>query len=141
MQRLMSALSLCLLLLLAGCAGTGSSREDAIELVPGSPKDVLTAGHRYFMFTLNTPARVVLESQTFPGDSAVSPAGQLLAANGELIERDWDSGRNGNFRIERQLEPGIWYLHVTTPHASPASYGSMESDYRYTVLLRVDRNP
>ncbi|MGR2740825.1 PPC domain-containing protein [Billgrantia sp. Q4P2] len=141
MKRFVSSLSLMLLLSLTGCAGTWDPLDSATELVPGRAYEVMSAGHRYFTFTLDAPARVVLESHTFPGDTGlVEPAGQLLDANGRMVERDWVSGRNGNFRIERQLEPGTWYLRVTTPHASPSSFGTMERDYRYSVTLRVDRN-
>ncbi|MCE8034892.1 hypothetical protein EKK97_01770 [Billgrantia tianxiuensis] len=141
MNRILSALLLGSLLLLTGCAGTWDPRDSATELVPGRSYEAMTAGQRYFTFTLDAPARVVLESHTFPGDTGlVEPAGQLLDANGQVVERDWNSGRNGNFRIERQLEPGVWYLRVTTPHASPSSFGTMERDYRYSVTLRIDRN-
>ncbi|NIC07067.1 hypothetical protein [Billgrantia bachuensis] len=138
MKRFMS--SLLLTLLLAGCAGMGDPRDSATELVPGHAHEVMTPGHRYFTFTLDAPARVVLESHTFPGDAgSVAPAGQLLDADGQLVVRDWNSGRNSNFRIERQLEAGTWYLRVTTPHTSPGSLGMMERDYRYSVTLKVDR--
>jgi hypothetical protein len=141
-NRFVSSLLVFSLLLLAGCAGTNDPWDSAPELVPGRPFEVMTPGHRYFTFTLRSPARVVLESQTFPGDAGLAaPAGQLLDASGQLVERDWTSGRNGNFRIERRLEASTWYLRVTTPHASPGSFGMMERDYRYSVLLRVDRTP
>lgn len=138
MKRFVS--SLLLILLLAGCVGMGDPRDSATELVPGHAYEVMTPGHRYFTFTLDAPARVVLESHTFPGDAGpVAPAGQLLDADGQLVMRDWNSGRNSNFRIERQLEAGTWYLRVTTPHTSPGSFGMMERDYRYSVTLKVDR--
>lgn len=141
MKRLISSLSLILLLILAGCAGTWNPRDNATELVPGRSYEVMTAGQRYFTFTLDVPARVVLESHTFAWDvGLVAPAGQLLDVSGQVVERDWNSGRDGNFRIERQLEPGTWFLRVTTPHASPSSFGMMERDYRYSVTLRVDRS-
>ncbi|MCE9684555.1 hypothetical protein [Halomonas alkalisoli] len=139
MTRVTGLLLLSLLLLLTGCAGTSDPRDGAIELVPGRPYEVMTPGQRYFTFTLEAPARVVLESQTFPGEtSVISPAGQLLDANGELVERDWISGTDSNFRIERRLEAGTWYLRVTNPHARPSAFGFVERDYRYSVLLRVD---
>ncbi|QOR37269.1 hypothetical protein HNO52_01175 [Billgrantia diversa] len=140
MKRFVSSLPL-ILLLMTGCAGMGDPRDNAIELMPGHPYEVMTPGHRYFTFILNAPARVVLESHTFPGDTGVvAPAGQLLDADGQLVERDWNSGHNSNFRIERQLEAGTWYLRVTTPHASLGSFGMMERDYRYSVTLRVDKS-
>ncbi|QTP53458.1 hypothetical protein HNO51_01440 [Billgrantia sulfidoxydans] len=140
MKRLITSLPLILLLLLAGCAGMGDPRDSATELEPGRFYEVMTPGHRYYTFTLDAPARVVLESHTFPGDTGiVAPAGQLLDADGQVVERDWNSGRNSNFRIERRLEAGTWYLRVTTPHASPGSFGMMERDYRYSVTLKVDR--
>lgn len=140
MSRLVFSLTL-ILLLLAGCAGNGDPRERATALEPGRPHQVLTAGQRLFTFTLQSPARVVVESQTFPGDAgAVSPAGQLIDADGQIVARDWTSGEHSNFRIERDLEAGTWYLRVMTPHASPASYGFMDRDYQYTVLLRIETN-
>lgn len=140
MKRFLSSLPL-ILLLLAGCAGTWDPRDGATELVPGRSYEVMTAGHRYFTFTLNAPARVVLESHTFAWDvGLVAPAGQLLDVNGQVIERDWNSGRDGNFRIERQLDAGTWFLRVTTPHASLGSFGMLERDYQYSVTLNIDRN-
>ncbi|MGQ4880580.1 hypothetical protein ACOJCM_18610 [Billgrantia sp. LNSP4103-1] len=143
MNRVVPSLSLLLLLLLlTGCASTGDPLHSATELEPGRRHEVLTAGHRHFTFTLAEPANVVIESQTFPGEGGmISPAGQLLDAEGRLVARDWTSGQHSNFRIERRLDAGTWYLRVTTPHANLASFGSMEQDYRYSVLLRVDRNP
>ncbi|MCE9661875.1 hypothetical protein LY622_00320 [Halomonas sp. M5N1S17] len=136
-----TGLLLLSLLLLTACAGTSDPRDLAIELRPDRPFEVMTPGQRYFTFTLEAPARVVLESQTFPGETGlVSPAGQLLDANGELVERDWTSGTDSNFRIERRLEAGTWYLRVTNPHARPSAFGFMDRDYRYSVLLRVERD-
>ncbi|WP_104203344.1 hypothetical protein [Billgrantia saliphila] len=131
-----------ILLLLTGCATGGDLRDGAYVLEPGRPYQVLTAGQRYFSFTLEAPAHVVLESQTFPGDAGVvSPAGQLLDADGQIVARDWTSGEDSNFRIERDLEAGTWYLRVTTPHAGPSSYGVIGRDYQYVVLMTlVDEN-
>ncbi len=39
-------------------------------------------------------------------------AGELLDANCVQIERDNDSGGRGNFRIERNLQPGTYYIAV-----------------------------
>lgn len=131
---------LILLLLLTGCAGMSDPRDNAIVLTPGQPFEVMSTGMRYFTFTLQEPARVVLESETFPWDTALgAPAGQLLDTNGVVVERDWHSGIDGNFRIDRQLAAGTWYLRVTTPYAGPP-HGFIDRDYRYSVLLRVDNN-
>ncbi|KAA0010357.1 hypothetical protein F0A17_18010 [Billgrantia pellis] len=137
MSRFVS--SLLALLLLTGCSSVGDLRDRAQVLIPGQSYQVLTAGQRYFTFTLEAPARVVLESLTFPGDEGVvSPAGQLLDVDGQIVARDWTSGEGSNFRIERDLEAGTWYLRVTTPHAGPSAYGAMGRDYPYRVLLTLE---
>lgn len=131
-------LLLTMYLMLTGCAGTGNLQSIATEMVPGRAYEVMTAGHSYFTFTLDAPAHVVLESQTFPGVAGyVAPAGQLLDADGRVVARDWNSGADSNFRIERQLQPGAWYLRVTTPHTAPTAAGDMDRDYRYAVMLRI----
>ncbi|MBA2779737.1 hypothetical protein [Billgrantia kenyensis] len=136
-MRRYAAVLFSILLLLTGCAGTSDPRDHAIPLTPDRPFEVMSTGMRHFTFSLQEPARVVLESETFPWDSAMAaPSGELLDADGEVVARDWHSGIDGNFRIERELEAGVWYLRVTTPHAG-SSVGLLDRDYRYTVILRV----
>lgn len=136
-MRRCAAFTLSILLLLTGCAGTSDPRDYAIPLTPERPFEVMSTGMRYFTFTLQEPTRVVLESETFPWDSAMgAPSGELMDAEGEVVERDWHSGVDGNFRIERRLEAGVWYLRVTTPHAGSPS-ALMDRDYRYSVRLSI----
>lgn len=139
MKRRMT-LTVSIWLLLTGCASTGVSQDIATEMVPGRAYEVMTAGQRYFTFTLEVPTHVVLESETFPGDGFISPAGQLLDAEGQVAVRDWNSGDNSNFRIAQQLEPGVWYLRTSLPHVGSSS-GRLDRDYRYRVQLRVVDDP
>ncbi|MFY0989241.1 PPC domain-containing protein [Halomonas sp. C05BenzN] len=139
MRRFASFLLAISLMLLAGCASVHDPRDGATELVPGRPHQVMMAGQRYFTFTLEAPARVVLESLTFPADVGfVSPAGQLLDSEGQLVARDWTSGADSNFRIEKRLAAGTWYLLVTNPHACRSAFSCLERDYRYEVLLTLE---
>ncbi len=136
MRRCVAAL-FSMLLLLTGCAGTSDPRDYAIPLAPDRPFEVMSTGMRYFTFTLQEPTRVVLESETFPWDSAMgAPSGELMNAEGEVVERDWHSGVDGNFRIERELDAGVWYLRVSTPYAGSPS-ALQDHDYRYSVILRM----
>ncbi|PMR68903.1 hypothetical protein [Halomonas heilongjiangensis] len=141
MRRCVFLLCVVCLGALAGCAGGYDPREGAIELVPGRPYQVITAGQRYFTFTLDAPAKVVLESLTYPADvGSVSPAGQLLDSEGRVVTRDWTSGTDSNFRIEERLAAGIWYLQVDNPHACRWALSCLERDYRYEVLLTIEED-
>ncbi|MDI5985126.1 PPC domain-containing protein [Halomonas sp. M4R5S39] len=138
MRRYVFLLCAACLWALAGCAGVHDPREGAIELVPGRSYQVMMAGQRYFTFTLEAPAKVVLESHTFPADVGfVSPAGQLLDSEGRVVARDWTSGADSNFRIEESLAAGTWYLRVSNPHACRSAFDCLHRDYRYEVLLTI----
>ncbi|WP_043531441.1 hypothetical protein [Litchfieldella xinjiangensis] len=126
-------------LALSGCATTSSDGPPkwAIELSPGEEHEILMPGRYAFRFSLDEPAEVVLESQTFPGYGYIRPNGQLKDAQGQVVAQDWHSGRMSNFRIERELTAGTWYLEVDDPFACRGILRCEDRDYRYTVSLEV----
>ncbi|SDI98943.1 hypothetical protein [Billgrantia gudaonensis] len=126
---------------LSGCAGIQDSRERAIELRPDESYEVMAPGAYLFTFTLDTRSRVVLESETRPGDFVSSPAGVLLDSEGREVARDWTSGRGSNFRIEEELPAGTWYLRTRDPHACLSVRHCTDRDNRYRVHFRLDEMP
>ncbi|WP_163557715.1 hypothetical protein [Halomonas sp. NO4] len=133
--------AIALLGILTGCAAVQDPRERAIELRPGEPYQVMAPGAYLFTFTLDAPARVVLESETFPGDHATTPAGVLRDSEGQIVTRDWTSGRGSNFRIEERLAAGTWYLRTHDLHACLSVLRCPDQDHRYWVHLRLDEAP
>lgn len=139
MPRLAVLLLAVVLWTLTGCGATQDLRARAIELRPDAPYQVMMPGIHVFTFTLDAPARVVLESETFPGDLATSPAGVLLDSEGQVVARDWTSGRGSNFRIDERLAAGTWYLRTQDPHAClSVRLCPDRDDHRYRVRLRLD---
>lgn len=129
---------IALLAALAGCATPAPHQLNAIALQDGDEVEILSAGARYFTFTLDAPASVVLESHTHPGQlEMIAPSARLLDAEGNEVARDWQSGRERHFRLETQLEPGTWYLHVMNPFACSGALRCSDLDYRYRVTLDV----
>ncbi|SDL51683.1 hypothetical protein SAMN05192555_10528 [Franzmannia pantelleriensis] len=127
-----------LLVLLAGCAASAPHEQRAISLQDGDEIEIVSAGARYITFTLENPATVVLESHTHPGQQTqVIPNARLLDAEGQQVARDWDGGRGHNFRLEQQLEPGVWFLHVMNPFACNGERRCSDLDYRYRISLDV----
>ena len=134
----LSGLMIVALLLLAGCAASVSHEQRAITLQDGDEVEIVSAGARYFTFTLDSPASVVLESHTHAGQQTqVIPNARLLDAEGNQVARDWDSGRGHNVRLEQQLEPGVWFLHVMNPFACNGERRCSDLDYRYRVSLDI----
>lgn len=139
MRSLVGILALAVsLLVVSGCAATMAPPAGAPELVPGRSHEVLMPGQYYFTFTLDAPARVVLESHTFPGDHHVNPDGQLLDREGQVVARDWHSGWRSNFRIEEDLPAGTWYLRVRDPFVCLDVIQCQERDHRYSVTLEIE---
>ncbi|MBD3897858.1 hypothetical protein IEI94_18535 [Halomonas sp. ML-15] len=127
-----------LLALLAGCAASAPHEQRAISLQDGDEIEVVSAGARYFTFTLDSPSTVVLESHTHVGQQTqVIPNARLLDAEGQQVARAWDGGRGHNFRLEQHLEPGVWFLHVMNPFACDGERRCSDLDYRYRVSLDV----
>lgn len=146
LDRLLLPLLLSIALAVAGCATTAPHEQRAIMLNDGDGYEVLSAGPRYFVFTLDEPARVILESHTHPAQTGlIAPNARLLDADGNQVARDWNSGRERNFRLEESLTAGTWYLHVMTPFAGAGGGGGGTgerhdgggSDHRYRVTLDV----
>lgn len=125
---------------LVGCAAV-SPMESARELRPGESREgQLMSGPDRYRFSLAAPARVILESEVFPGQVLeVRPNGRLLNADGEVVARDFASGRQGgNFRIETRLDAGTWYLIVSETHGCRSALRCPDRDARYRVSLRVE---
>lgn len=141
MPRPALLLGALVLWLLAGCAAIRDPLAGATELRPGRPYEVMTPGMHYFTFTLAAPARVVLESDVFPGDmTAVDPIGELLDSEGRTVVLDRLGGSGSNFRIEERLAAGTWYLRVHDPQAC-FSVWRCDDDHRYSVVLTLEDDP
>lgn len=132
------AILLALLVILVGCATPSPHELHAISLEDGDEVEILSAGSRYFTFTLDAPASVVLESHTHPGQlEMIAPSARLLDAEGNQLARDWQSGRERNFRLEERLEPGVWFVHVMNPFACQGVRRCSDLDYRYRVSFEI----
>lgn len=139
MPRYFRALTLMfLLVLLAGCAASAPHEQRAITLQDGDEIEIVSTGSRYFTFTLDSPSTVVLESHTHAGQlELIAPNARLLDAEGQQVARDWESGRERNFRLEQRLEPGVWFLHVMNPFTCNGERRCSDLDYRYRVSLDI----
>ncbi|WP_148252099.1 hypothetical protein [Aidingimonas lacisalsi] len=127
---------------LTGCA-TASLEERAIPLMLGEPYEgMLGPGYDTFTFTLDTPARIVLESHIPLGRMvSVVPNGQLLDSQGNVVARDWHGGEGRNFRIETMLPAGTWYLRVNDGLGCGSELRCMDVDRDYGVTLTVKNAP
>ncbi|QJQ93848.1 MULTISPECIES: PPC domain-containing protein [Halomonadaceae] len=130
--------ALALALVVTGCASGPVHEVRAVPLAPGQSIEVMSPGSRYFRFTLEAPASVVLESHTFPADGGfISPNARLLDEAGNEVARDWESGSYRNFRLETPLDTGTWYLHVMTPFACVSELRCQDQTFRYRVTLEL----
>ena len=71
----------------------------------------------YFRFVVSARGTVVMESS---GD--LDTVGTLFDAGGDRVEVDDDGGQETNFRIERTLDEGTYYVSVQSYWESPGSY-------------------
>ena len=105
----------------------GDSRSDATRInVPSETDGTLTAGDTdYFRVSVNSPG--TLEVYT---TGSVHTVGQLEDSDGSRLARNDDSG-GPNFRIEREVSSGTYYIRVTGFSRSTAG--------NYTLHVRFMR--
>ena len=104
----------------------GNYRSSATRVsLPSSTSGVIDPGNDtdYFRFVVSASGTVVMESS---GD--LDTIGTLFDASGNRIEQDDDGGEFLNFRIERRLGRGTYYVRVH-------SYGTDTG--AYTLRLRT----
>lgn len=128
-----------LLAAMAGCTTPATREARAITLVPGEPRDGwLGPGVDVYAFTLATPTRVRLESETPASGWTLDPDATLFDAKGRVVARDWRSGEGENFRLMRSLSAGRWYLEVSDGGGCTIMAEDCEAHRRYSVILEVD---
>ncbi|SDG53520.1 pre-peptidase C-terminal domain-containing protein [Onishia taeanensis] len=132
-------MALVLLGMIAGCATPATREVQAIELVPGEPRDGwLGPGVDVYAFTLTAPAKVRLESETPASGWTLDPDATLFDAKGRVVARDWRSGEGENFRLTRSLPAGRWYLEVSDGGGCTIMADDCEAHRRYSVRLDVE---
>ncbi len=77
---------------------------------PGEDED-------YFLFEVAASSTVMMESV-----GGLDVAGTLFDAGGNRIALDDDGGFQSNFRMERTLDPGAYYVRVHSHGAQPGAY-------------------
>ncbi len=106
-----------------------STLTEAVRLTgriqPGSDVD-------YFSFTLS--ARLGVEIETFWD---VDTFGELRDSRGRLLDDNDDSGRGTNFLIWRTLDPGTYYVKVTS-YGNDTGYYVIELDTFVDTTGRAD---
>ncbi|WP_458526621.1 PPC domain-containing protein [Onishia taeanensis] len=132
-------LAAALLAAMAGCTTPATREVQAIELVPGEPRDGwLGPGRDVYAFTLSAPARVALESETPASGWTLDPDATLYDDAGRVLARDWRSGEGENFRLMRALSAGRWYLEVSDGGGCTIMADDCEAHRRYSVILEIE---
>ena len=98
----------------------GNSRSTATRVaLPSTTAGAIDPGDDidYFRFEVSTRGTLVIESS---GD--LDTVGTLIDASGSRVEQDDDGAGYPNFRIERTLDEGTYYLRVHSYQAATGSY-------------------
>ena len=92
----------------------------------------------WWRFDLPSRGTVVISTA-----GSVDTVGRLANTAGDLVAEDDNSGDDGNFRIERALEPGVWYVRVAgNSDDDTGDYTlslSFESEALSPTLQRISR--
>ena len=103
----------------------GDSRDSATAVaISSNIEGVLTAGDAdYFRISVTGSGSLQVTSA-----GGLDTTGHLEDASGSLLATDTDSGQGANFRIERDVAPGTYYVRVTGQNSSTAG--------NYTLRVR-----
>jgi len=98
----------------------GNSRSAATRVaLPSTTSGVIDPGNDtdYFRFVVSARGAVVMES-----DGSLDTIGTLFDARGSRIVQDDDGAGYPNFRIERTLDAGTYYVRVHSYQTATGSY-------------------
>ena len=100
----------------------------------GNSRAIRHYGHRhYYRLNLDTPSNVAIWSE---GSTDVE--GRLLDAEGRYVTRDEDRGEGSNFRIQRALGPGTYYLEVEPDFHVHTGYFTVIAERQAVPILGLD---
>ncbi len=98
----------------------GNTRATATRIsLPSTTAGTIDPGEDedYFRFEVAASSTVVMES-----GGGLDAVGTLFGAGGNRIALDDDGGAGSNFRMERTLDPGTYYIRVHSYWAAPGAY-------------------
>lgn len=90
-----------------------------------------------FYFELPLKSEILVESRTPNRSNTVYPDATLFHLDGTRITSDWSSGQGRNFKIRRELDPGIYVLRVEDGRGCGSLHGCPEILRDYQLIFEV----
>ena len=105
--------------------------EEETTVTPGSMTEstLPAVGRNYFRLALESAQFLTIYTS-----GSIDIFGRLYDSNGALLATDDDSGANFNFRIERILTPGTYFIQVSGAHSSTAGDYTLHVEGRDTTV-------
>ncbi len=87
----------------------------------------------YFKVDVQTSGKLTVATS-----SSTDTFGRLVASNGSVITEDDDSAGNFDFRIERDLSPGEYYIHVQSYQNNSSGSYTLNVNFQPTVIFETN---
>ena len=87
----------------------------------------------YFKIDVQSTGKLIVSTS-----SNTDTLGRLVASNGSVITEDDDSAGNFDFRIERDLSPGEYYIHVQSYQNNSSGSYTLNVSFQPTVIFETN---